>query len=95
MMSAAAPSLATASACLSVSLVVAEMRPGSAGSSPVRPVEQPPEIGPERLVVGQGQGGAERLDALAVRLDPGGVHAVERSAAHQADRAHVHLPAGL
>ncbi len=54
-------------------------------------VEQAAEIAAQGGVVGEGESGAEAADLGAVGFEPGGVHPVERGAAHEADGAeHFH-----
>ena len=49
--------------------------------------QQAAKIGAELVLVMQTGGGAEMGDGVAVRLQPGDVHAIQRGAGHEADGA--------
>ena len=51
------------------------------------PIQYPPQIRTQAGSIGQRQAGAGREHPLAVRLDPRGIHAIQRSATHEPDRA--------
>ncbi len=62
-----------------------------AGGQPGGAIENRAKIGAQRRRIGQGRRRPDLSHALAVGLDPGGVHAIQRRPAHQPDRPqHFH-----
>ncbi len=81
--SAGSPSARTASTCRSRQPRLGVEHARVVGLEFGREVEQPAQVGAQPLVIGQGERGADPPDPLAVGLEIGRVHAVQRRAAHQ------------